>query len=270
MLDDGVELAGAGQVVAERLLDDDPPPGLPAGVGEAGALQLLADQRERPGRDRQVEREVAAGAALVLQGVHGVGEQVEGGRVVEGARHEPEPLGEVAPDVLAERGPRVVAHRLVDDLAEVLVGPVTTGEPDQREARRQQAAVGEVVDRRHELLARQVAGHPEHDHAARAGDPGQPPVPRVAEGVGARRDPGWAHASPRPAPTEASEAPTPSTFSSWASPASWSVRCSWSTGRPWSASTAASPPAWAAMKSPKVNSRPGMARSSCGAVVICR
>ena len=117
-------------------------------------FELLADQRERAGWDRQVEREVAAGAALVLQVVHGVGKQVEGGRVVEGARHEPEPLGEVAPDVLAERGPRMVTHGLVDDLPEVLVGPVTAGEPHEGEARRQQAPVGEVVDRRHQLLAR--------------------------------------------------------------------------------------------------------------------
>ena len=38
------------------------------------------------------------------------------------------------------------------DLAEVLVVPVASGEPDQRERRRQQAAVGQVVDRRHQLL----------------------------------------------------------------------------------------------------------------------
>ena len=98
------------------------------------------------------------------------GEQVEGRVVVEGARHEPEALGERAPDLLAERGAGVLAHRVVDDLAEVLVGPVAPGEPDEREAGRQQAAVGEVVDRRHQLLAGEVAGHAEEHQRARPGD----------------------------------------------------------------------------------------------------
>ena len=43
------------------------------------------------------------------------------------------------------------------ELREVLVAPVAAGEAEQREVGRQQAAVGQVVDRRHQLLARQVA-----------------------------------------------------------------------------------------------------------------
>ena len=74
--------------------------------------------------------------------------------------------------------------RVVDDLREVLVGPVAAREADQAEARRQQAAVGEVVDRRHDLLAGQVAGDAEDHHAARAGDPRQPPVLRIAQRIG--------------------------------------------------------------------------------------
>ena len=65
----------------------------------------------------------------------------------------------------------------VYDLAEVLRGPVPAGEADEREARREQPAVGEVVDRRHELLARKVAGDAEDHHAAGTGDLGQSPVP---------------------------------------------------------------------------------------------
>ena len=42
---------------------------------------------------------------------------------------------------------------------------------DQREAGRQQPPVREVVDRGHELLAGEVAGHAEDDEARRAGDP---------------------------------------------------------------------------------------------------
>ena len=167
-LDDVVELARALEVVAERLLDDHPAPGVGVGLAQPGALELLADHGERRRRDREVEGEVAARAALVLEVLDRLGEQVEGRGVVESAWHETEPLGQVAPHALAERRPRVLLDRVVDDLAEVLVGPVAPREPDEREARREQPAVGQVVDRRHELLAGEVAGHPEEDQAARA------------------------------------------------------------------------------------------------------
>ncbi len=85
----------------------------------------------------------------------------EGVVVVEVARHEPEALGELAARPPRELGARVRLHRVVHDLGEVLVGPVAAREPDQAEAGRQQAAVREVVDRRHDLLARQVAGDAE-------------------------------------------------------------------------------------------------------------
>src|SRR3712207_8626619 len=52
--------------------------------------------------------------------------------------------------------------RVVHDLREVLVGPVPPREAHQAEAGRQQAAVGEVVDRGHDLLARQVPRSEEH------------------------------------------------------------------------------------------------------------
>ena len=108
---------------------------------------------------------------------------LEGLVVVEVAGHEPEALGELLPDLLAEPGAGVLAHRVVHDLREVLVGPVAAGEADEREAGRQQPAVGEVVDRRHELLAGEVAGDAEDHHPARARDLREPPVLRVAQRV---------------------------------------------------------------------------------------
>ena len=71
----------------------------------------------------------------------------EGGVVGEVARHEPEPLGQLLPDLLPELGAGVLLDRVVHDLGEVLVGPVPPGEADQGEARRQQAAVRQVVAR---------------------------------------------------------------------------------------------------------------------------
>ena len=171
------------QVVPERLLDDDPPP-LVAVLGrEAGPGELLAHHRERRRGDGQVERVVAAGAADPVEVLDGLLQAVERLVVAEAARHEPEPLGEAVPHVLPERRAGVLADGVVDDLAEVLRVPVTAGEPGQREARRQEAAVGQVVDRRHQLLARQVAGHPEDHQAARPRDPRQPLVARVAQRV---------------------------------------------------------------------------------------
>src|SRR5699024_11185444 len=252
-LDDVVELLRALEVVAEGLLDDDAPPRLVVGRRQAAALELLADDGEEVRRDREVEGVVAPGAALLVKLTHRLGEEVEGGVVVEDAGDESEALGQGAPDLLAEGRPGVLAHRVADDLAEVLVGPVTTGEADEGEPGREEAPVGEVVDRRQELLAGEVAGDPEEHEAARPRDPRQALVPRVPQRVDLGGDGGRAHARP---PRRAA--------STSARPASCSVRWSTRTGRPRSARTAASPPAWAAMNSPRVNSRPGTGRSSRG------
>ena len=153
-------------------------------VGEPVLLELADHVAEELRRDRQVERVVAAGAALLVELLDGAAQLLEGLVVVEVAGHEPEALGELLPHLLAELRAGVLLDRVVHDLREVLVGPVTPGEADQAEAGRQQAAVGEVVDRRHDLLARQVAGHAEEHQAARPGDPGKAAVLRVAQRVG--------------------------------------------------------------------------------------
>src|SRR5450631_1906517 len=137
------------------------------------------------------------------------------------------------------------AHGVEHDLGEVLVGPVTAGEPDQREGGGQQAAVGQVVQGRHDLLARQVPGDTEQNQAAGTGDPWEALVPRVTQGVLSGGDPGGAHVGP-PAAEMVAGSPAvsrPRMRVSWARPASCSTRCSRRTGRPWSASTWASPPA---------------------------
>ena len=63
-----VELRGRRQVVAERLLDDDPPPrAVRRCSARPGPGQLPSDQREGLGRHRQVEGVVAAGALLRVE-----------------------------------------------------------------------------------------------------------------------------------------------------------------------------------------------------------
>ena len=76
---------------------------------------------------------VAARAAHLVEVGQGRGQGVERVVVVEAALDEPEALGEGVPHVLAERRARVRLHRVVHDLAEVLVGPVAPGEPDEGE-----------------------------------------------------------------------------------------------------------------------------------------
>ncbi len=195
-----VELARRLEVVAEGLLDHHATPrGHPGGVdrrlGQPVLLELRHHGAEERRGDGEVEGRVAAGAARLVELAHGPAQGGEGVVVVEVARHEAEALGELAPHLLAEGRACVLLDRVVDDLREVLVGPVAPGEADEREARGQQPAVGEVVDRRHDLLAGQVAGDAEEHQARRARDAREPSVLGIPERVGSHHaadQPRWA------------------------------------------------------------------------------
>lgn len=102
------------------------------------SFQLLGDDREHLRRDRQVERVVAQRAALGVEVVDGALELAERLGVVERALHEADALFELTPDVLVERGAGVFLDGVVDELGEVLVLPVATSEPDEREPRGQE------------------------------------------------------------------------------------------------------------------------------------
>jgi hypothetical protein len=92
-LNGAVEVTGAGQVVAERLLDHDSTPLVRVvGFGQSGACQLLAHDAEELGWDRQVERVVSAGALLIVEGMHRLGQPVECVVVGELTGHEPKAL----------------------------------------------------------------------------------------------------------------------------------------------------------------------------------
>ncbi len=97
---------------------------------------------------------------------------------------EPHAVADLLPHAVPERCPGVLADRVVSVSDEVLVAPVPAGEADQRETGRQQPAVGQVVDGRQQFLARQVAGHAEHDEHARLGDPRDAAITRIAQRVG--------------------------------------------------------------------------------------
>src|SRR6185369_7004351 len=171
------------------LLDDDSPPA--AGrllVGQASALHLLEHHRERRRRDRQVEDRVAADTVTGLQAAQLLGEPVEPGVVVERAPDEPDRRGQAVPGLLAEGRARALLGALPGELDERLVAlPVAAGEAQQHEPGRQQAAVGQVVHGRDQLLAGKVSGDTEHHQCAGVGEPGEPAVSRIAQRVSTYR-----------------------------------------------------------------------------------
>ena len=152
-------------------------------AGHPGALHLLQHRREHARRDRQVERRVALDAVAGAQVVERLAERVERLVVVERAGDELDVARQSPPDLLVPGRPGVLLGRLAGQALEVAVAPVAAREAEQHEVRRQQPAVGEVVDRRQQLLAGQVAGDPEDDEGARLRDPREPPVARVAQRV---------------------------------------------------------------------------------------
>ncbi len=182
--DHAVELLGGGEVMAERLLDDHAPPGVALRMGQARFGQLLGDDGERPRRHGQVERVVAVRAAGLIQLLDGLRQAQERVGIVERALHEADAAGQLLPGRLAERRAAVLFDVLLDPVGEILVAPVAPAETGQAELRGQQSPVGQGVDGRQELLAGEVAGDAEDDDRARPGDPRQPEVPRIAQGVG--------------------------------------------------------------------------------------
>ncbi len=68
-------------------------------------------------------------------------------------------------------------------LGESVVIPVASRKAHQREVGWQQAAVGQVVNRRHHFFVGQVAGDAEKHNGARAGDPRQALVLLVAQWI---------------------------------------------------------------------------------------
>jgi len=179
----GVKFIRGLEVVPKGLLDDDAAPRALFGVGEAGIAELPHHLRERRGRNRQVERVIAVGAALLVEFFDRLTQPREGVRVVERALHKPDALGKLLPRLLPERSARVLLDRIVDHLGEVLLVPIPPRKTGERERGRQQAPVGKVVHRGHELLAGEVARDAEHHEAARACDARQATIARVPQAV---------------------------------------------------------------------------------------
>lgn len=164
--DHRVELLGARQVMAERLFDDHTAPCVAFRFGQAAVGELLGHDREVARWHRHVERVVAAGAAVAVQLGHRAAQPFKRVGVLERALHEADALGELLPCGLMEMRAAVFLDVLFDEFAEMVLGPIAAREAGQAEARRQQAAVRQVVDGREQFLTRQVACDTEDDDAA--------------------------------------------------------------------------------------------------------
>ena len=143
---DPVELARRGQVASERLFDDDA-----RLIGQAGGAEPLDDRREQRGRDGEVVRRAPGIAQRLL-------ERLEGVRVVVVAAHVPE-QGEEPVEGVAVVDPAGLRDAVRRALAQLLEAPLRGGNTDHRHV--EDAALRHRVERRKDLLVREIAGRAE-------------------------------------------------------------------------------------------------------------
>ena len=148
LVDRLVELAGRGEVVPERLLDDDP-----RALGQAGLRQTLDHGAEQERRDLEVEDRRERVADLPRQARERL-------LVAEVAGHVREPGRETVEHLRVDGLARALDRRS-RVLAQVADGPVVDGHADDRAA--QQAAPLEPVQRAEGHHLGEVAGDAEHD-----------------------------------------------------------------------------------------------------------
>ena len=176
------------EVAAERLLDHDPGAAGQTGVGQPGG-----DVVEQARRDRQVEHRV-------LDALEALGQPLEGLRLPVVAAHVAEGGGEPSQHRLVD-GPRRRPPPTPGPGSSGLVVPVGGGDADDREAV-ELAPLGQVVERREELLVGQVAGGPEQRSGRRLEGGNRRPAVASSEAFtsgrrarrtagGERRSPSW-------------------------------------------------------------------------------
>ena len=125
---------------------------------------------------------VAAGSARAVKLGDGVGQLTVGVGIVEGTRDEAQARAQLVPRALVKAGAGVSLDGCAYVFLKVLGAPVAAREAGQGERRVEEAAVGEVVDRGKELLAREVARDAEDDEAAGRGDARKPAILGITQG----------------------------------------------------------------------------------------
>ena len=120
-------------------------------------------------RRRHVEEAVTARAVCAIFLEQALAEALVAAHVREIAADVMQRPREALPDLILKGLTRELRDSILHRRAELLVAPVAAGESDDGEARRQQPLAREVVQRRHELARRQVAGRAEHDERTGVG-----------------------------------------------------------------------------------------------------
>ena len=160
---DLVQVAGALEVVAERLLDDQTRPA----PGPAPLPHLDDDRLDRVRGDGEVVDAVAARPARLVELVEALDDDLLAPFVGEVSSDVADPLREPLPDVRLQGVAAVLDHRLAHALAELLRGHLGARHADDGELLRQQVADCEGKERREELPLCQVARGAEDRERAR-------------------------------------------------------------------------------------------------------
>ena len=161
-----IQLAGALQVVAEGLFNNDAAPGVGLFLGEAAVSKLLDDFAEEGRSNREVEKNIAGQVPGFLDFLYLRAEMLEGFWIVEVSGEVIAPLGKVVPLGGIDRTGRKLLDVRGDLRAEKLVIAVAHRHADHGEILRQKLEGFEIVERRQELAFRQVARGAEDDNGA--------------------------------------------------------------------------------------------------------
>jgi hypothetical protein len=159
---DPLEAPRGGEVVPERLLDDHPHVAL-LGAMQAGLLERRRDDGEEGRRRREVVRPVERHRALGVELGQGLAEPAVRRGVTEVEADVARALEQPVEHELVGRAARERADGLARQRPELVVGLLRARDPDEVEALGQRPLVGEVVERRQQLAAREVPRGPEDD-----------------------------------------------------------------------------------------------------------
>ena len=166
-LQEAVQLARARQVMAERLLDDQPRPGRTLCVRsrQARLAKAFRDGAEEVRLRGEVEDIIARDAVFLRDSLQAFAERLIVLRLVEFPAMVEQPRREPRPEVLRLVRRFLVRERfdaLAHRLGETGVGLRPAREPDDRELLRLEPLPEKAVDRRDQLALRQVAGGAEN------------------------------------------------------------------------------------------------------------
>ena len=179
MLRFAVELARRGQVAAEGLFENHPPPDGAVLLRQPGRAELLDDRRKELRRGGQVVEVVPLGAMRFVHLVQQFFEALVGLGIVDIAGQIVEAFGEPVPKLLVDRGGGELAQLGAHLLAELVVSHCAAREADDGEMLGKQAVAGEIVERGEQFALGEVSGGAEDDHDARIAGAARGPVPFV-------------------------------------------------------------------------------------------